>query len=112
MMQPLFDFPLSFCSLFFSCCAFLISLTNSWKQSSMLTRSLADVSKKGHFRDLARMSPSPYDTSRLSAMSDCVGGGEGGREGGREMKRRKGGGGERGNFVVAKPHTIMQKKSR
>ena len=90
MMQPFFDFPLSFCSLFFSCCAFLISLTNSWKQSSMLTRSLADVSKKGHFRDLARMSPSPYDTSRLSAMSDCVGGeGQGEMEGGREGDEKK-----------------------
>ena len=89
-MQPFLDFPLSFCSLFFSCCAFFISRTNSWKQSSMLTRSLADVSKKGHLRDLARMSPSPYDTSRLSAMSDCVCVREGER--GREREREGRGG--------------------
>ena len=53
----------------------------------MLMRSLADVSKKGHFRDLARMSPSPYDTSRLSAISDCE------RE--RERENKEGEGKER-----------------
>ena len=55
----------------------------------MLTRSLADVSKNGHLRDLAKMSPSPYDTSRLSAMSDCMGGGGSGWERGRGTEKGK-----------------------
>ena len=39
----------------------------------MLVRSFADVSKNGHLRFLASISPSPFDTSLLSAMSDCEG---------------------------------------
>ena len=63
-------FLLTVSSLFFSNWTFLISLTSSWKHSSMWTRSLADVSKKGHLRVLASISPSPFETSLLSAMSD------------------------------------------
>ena len=59
----------------------------------MLMRSLAEVSKKGHWSCWDSKTPSPFDTSLLSSMSDCVcvcGGREGrgdSERGGRELWR-------------------------
>ena len=48
---------------------FLISLTRSKKQVSLLTLALAEVSKKGTPHDSASLLPSSYDTVRSSSRS-------------------------------------------
>lgn len=80
-----FPFPLSAVIALWN---LFILRTSSWKVSSILTLSLADVSKNGHCHSLAKTSPSPLLTSLWLSKSDLRRRGRG-REGKGKRRQRE-----------------------